>query len=478
VIENFDSTGLLEPQIEHAKRLTESLLNNGIALDMSLGGTGKTYTACSILRYLKSPFVVICPKLVIPQWSNVLNEFGLNPEVIIGFEKLARGNTKYYKWVSKNSYKKLHGLKTEDEIQLFATAKFTFPKHWIVVGDEAHKCKGVESSNSGLLFNLKRQGYKMLLLSATMAATPMDMRALGFATGLHDGSMRDFKRFQIESGGEWLGKWGVIRFNPDNVESVEKLKLIHDKFFHEKKIASRLTRNEFGDIFPSVQLDAESYDLGAVSNKIQSLYDEMEYELARLEERVSNYSQHILAVITATRRKIELLKTPSIVEMSADMRREGNSVILFLNYTDSIDAAYLRLNDEFAGQVGKLYGGQSESQNHQDIDDFNSGKKKFLVANLHKGGQSVNLHDLTGNHPRCSIINPSYSAISTLQSQWRTDRANAKSPVYIRYVFAAKSIEEQVCKRFQDKKDHIDLLNDRDLVPSQRIFNMANGMNI
>ena len=49
MIENFDATGLLTPQIEHAKFLTESLLTNGVAWDASGTGQGKTYVAASII---------------------------------------------------------------------------------------------------------------------------------------------------------------------------------------------------------------------------------------------------------------------------------------------------------------------------------------------------------------------------------------------------------------------------------------------
>ena len=104
MIENFDNSGLLTPQIEHTKTLTESLLVNNVSFDASITGAGKMYIACSIIRHLKQPFVVVCPKLIIPTWKRVLASFGLTESLIINYEKLARGNTKYYKYKTKKFY--------------------------------------------------------------------------------------------------------------------------------------------------------------------------------------------------------------------------------------------------------------------------------------------------------------------------------------------------------------------------------------
>ena len=452
--------------------------------DGSATGTGKTFSACAILRHLKKKFIVICPKLAIPQWKEVLATFGLKAEFLINYEKLARGNTPFYKYVSQAKYRKMHNLPADVEVPEFLRAYFKIDSDWVVLLDESHKCKGVDSLNAGLLFNLKLQNYQVHLMSATQATTPLDMRAFGFLMGLHDGSMKGFKKFAEEAGAKWVGKWGAQYFDTEDAESMAKLAKVRDFLFNLKRVGSRLTRKDFGDIFPKTQVVAEAYDMGAASDKIAAVYDDMEAELARLEEKCESYKDHVLAVITKARRLAELLKVPTMVEMAADFHQEGRSTVLFVNYQDTIDALVLRLAKEFGlEKIGQIHGGVPFKQRILDIADFKLDKKIFMVCNLAAGGSCVNLHDILGGRPRSSIINPSYSAISVLQSAGRIDRAYAQSDVYQRFLFAARTIEEtSVVPRFDDKNRFVTALNDgtltdADLIPAH-LFRHAHGMNI
>jgi hypothetical protein len=71
---------------------------------------------------------------------------------------------------------------------------------------------------------------------------------------------------------------------------------------------------------------------------------------------------------------------------------------------------------------------------------------------------------LNGNYPRHTLINPSYSAINTLQSLGRCYRANGKTPVIQRFFFAeGVEIEEKMRKRINLRLTNLDSLNDGDL---------------
>ena len=487
----FDITGLLEPQIPHAQFLANSLEKSGVSWDGSMTGTGKTFTACAILRHLGRKFIVICPKLAIPQWKTVMVRFGITPEFIINPEKLARGNTPHYKRISPDQYRSMYGIDSKIEIPLFMQAAFTIPIDWVIVIDESHKMKGMESLNAGILFNISTQGYRVHLMSATQATTPLDMRAFGYATGLHSRSnvadkfqLREFKKFAEQAGAKWVGKWGAQYFDSGDNESMVRIRAVRHYLYNVKKVGSRLTRKDFGDIFPPSQVVAEAYDMGLASDAIRAVYDEMEAELMLLEQRCENYKDHILAVITRARRHAELLKVPTIVEMAEDFHQEGRSTVVFVNYKDTIDSIIERLGKLFDPKlIGRIDGGQTFKQRQSDIADFQADKKYFMIANLAAGGQCINLHDLLGGRPRSSIINPSYSAISVLQSAGRIDRAYAKSDVYQRFLYAARTIEENVCIRFNDKNCFITALNDGtltdgDLIPTETLFRFAKGMNV
>jgi len=176
-----------------------------------------------------------------------------------------------------------------------------------------------------------------------------------------------------------------------------------------------------------------------------------------------------------------MYKVPTIVEMVSEFSREGRSSVIFLNYTESIEAVARRLKEEFGPElVGMIYGGMPIKQRWQDIADFQADKKHFMVANLAAGGQCINLHDILGGRPRSSVINPSYSAISVIQSAGRIDRAYTQSDVYQRFLYAARTIEEQVLHRFNDKNNFVAALNngtltDNDLIPSN-LFKFASAL--
>jgi hypothetical protein len=477
----FNTTGLLKPQIKHAEFLADALQTHGIAADLSGTGTGKTFVGSAILRHLKRRFIVICPKLNIPKWKMVLNQFGLSAELIINYEKLARGNI-------KQIYR--YKVKGQKNIPYFLRGEFRIPKDWIVVLDESHRTKGVESLQAGMLFALKMQGYSILCLSATQAMTPMDMRAFGFATNLHKGmhfvggrgqnnGMNLFKQFCESAGAKYVGHWGAMYFDSEDPESVTKLQSVRDNLFNVQKIASRMNRADFGDIFPKNQIEATAYDMGENGKKIGYVYDEMEAELARLEERCENYALHVLAIITKARRRAELLKVPSLCELTEDLYDENKSVLLFVNYADTIASLVERLSKKFgADKIAQIHGGVTTRQRLDDIASFQVDQKRITVANLAAGGESIDLHDVTGKHPRASLINPSYRAIAVLQSIGRHDRAYAKSDCLTNLVLADGTIETNVGRNFNGKRGHLDILNDGDLVPNGPAFRFVSGMNI
>jgi hypothetical protein len=79
------------------------------------------------------------------------------------------------------------------------------------------------------------------------------------------------------------------------------------------------------------------------------------------------------------------------------------------------------------------------------------------------GAASISLHDLNGNYPRHTLINPSYSAINTLQALGRCHRVNGKTPVIQRFFFAeCVEIEQKMRQRVNLRLANLDCLNDGD----------------
>jgi len=452
---NFDFSKLLAPQKDHVMTLINSLYINGVASDLSETGTGKTYSACWIAKHFNSPVVVVCPKVVISNWTKVLAEFGIKAHVVINYEKLTRGNTEHLSFKNGND-------NTPEDYQI------KFPANALVIIDECHKCKGWNSKNSDFLIALKNNNYKLLMLSATSATNPLEMKSFGFATTLHN--LVNYRNF-ITGAGAYTSRFGGFQIDIGSRRSIEAMGDIHDKLFNVYKIASRMTRKMFDKIFPDNHIMAECFDMGSNTDKINKAYALMEAELADLEESSSNYSQHHFAIMTKARRTTELLKVPTMVEMIEDWFDEGISPVVFVNFTDTVEAIEKQLakNRKFDGKIAKIVGGQTAKGRATDIDGFQADTKRIMIANLAAGNAGVNLHDLNGNFPRASIVSPSFSAINMLQALGRIHRAEGKTKCLQKVMFAAGTIEQDACKKVQSKLNNLEALNDGDLTFSVRI---------
>lgn len=451
MIENLDTTGLLPPQIPHAKKLLDSLYLNGIACDLSEGGCGKTYSAAWIAKQFNVPLVVICPKSVKTTWKRVLESFGVKATVLVSYEKLVRGSTPHL------TYRKESKDNNGRELARYQLIDTHFPVGCLVILDEAHKCKSPISLSSGLLVDAKRKGYKLLLLSATIATNPLEMKAMGYATNLHN--LYQWKNWCLDHGAEEVGRWGALTFNTDDKNAQEKLKECHHNLFNIQHISSRLTSEIMGDIFPDNHINPEAYDLGTNSVKIQSVYDNLQDEISKLEERSENYSSHIFALIMAARVKVEMLKMPFFIECIDEIVKEGSSAVVFVNFNSSLEFLKSNLNHKCSIVVG----GQNEKQRELEISNFQSNKHRVSLNNIKTGGNSISYHDLNGEYPRQSLISPTWSAIDLLQSFYRIHRANGKSPCYQRIIYADSTIENRICNRLRAKINNLSCLNDGDL---------------
>ena len=435
--------------------MLNSLYINGVACDQSETGTGKTYVAAWLAKNLNSPVVIVCPKVVIPSWTKVLSYFGIKAHCLINYEKLIRGNTEHL------SFKDGKDTGPSDYT-------INFPKNSLVILDEVHKCKSATSKNSDFLIKLKMDGYKSLLLSATAATNPLEMKAFGFATTLHN--LVSYRHF-ITSSGAYAGRYGGFQIDLQSQKTIEAMSNIHNTLFNLYKVSSRMTRKMFDKIFPDNHVMAECFNMGTNTDKINRVYEQMEAEMAALEESSINYSQHHFAIMTKARRMAELLKVPTMVEMIEDWYDEGISPVVFVNFTDTVEAIEKQLakNRKFDGKIARIVGGQSDKVRQKDIEDFQSDNKRIMIANLAAGNAGVSLHDLIGNHPRGSIISPSYSAINLLQALGRIHRAEGKTTCIQKVMFADGTIEVEACKRVQCKLNNLECLNDGDLTYSVRI---------
>ena len=453
---NFD--GLLEPQKIHSTKLLNSLHLNGFAFDASPTGTGKTYCASWIAKNYGSSVVVVCPKSVQKIWVDTLMSFGIENPIVMTIEKLVRGKTEYYTFGPLMDY----FSRSAKQYWKSSDINVNFPSNSLVIMDEVHKCKGKYSLNAESLIAIKNAGHKLLMLSASAATNVTEMKAFGYVTALHSGL--NFNNFCKDNGVDF-NRFGLGTWDANLKKCKEGMVRIHNTLFDTLGCASRMNRKDFGDIFPDNQVIADGFDIGSNTDKLQSVYNEMEYELSQLDESSMEYSEHHFAIIMKARRQSELVKVPAMVSWIEDMYDEGVSPVVFINFRETLQAIEKRLdNSKYSGKIAKIVGGQTKKQRDDEIEYFQSDTKRICLVMIAAGAAGVSLHDLNGKHPRHTLINPSFSAINILQSLGRCHRANGKTPVIQRFFFAnGVTIEERMRQRVDLRLTNLDSLNDGDL---------------
>ena len=422
----------LRPWQEQSKStLLLAIQKHLVALDSSDTGTGKTYTACAVAKELELEFAIIAPKIVLPAWKACCAAFGIKPKFILNYEKLRTGNTEYIKKLANKQWSWKH--KGKDFLYIF---------------DEVHRCKSYKSQNGAMLE--AAVGSNVLMLSATAAGSPLDMRFTGRLLGLHNGV--DFFKW-LHKNGVVKAPWGGLAFFGGKKVLVD----IHTKIFPSKGV--RVKISDLGDAFPSNQIIAEALD---ISPKIGELYQKVEEEIAELKTKAQSdvNPENPLTKRLRMRQEVELLRVPVLVDMAEEFIEEGKSVVCFVNFRQTLDAIGQRLKKH---NPVYILGDQTAEERESAIASFQSNKSFVIICQIAAGGVGVSLHDLHGR-PRVSLINPTYSAIDLKQALGRIHRDGAKSPALQYILFAANSVEEEVSKSVKIKLKNIDLLNDGDLM--------------
>lgn len=419
---------LLPYQVEPHAHLVKILSQQQAALDASDTGTGKTYTALFTAQTLNLPIGVVCPKAVIPSWERACASLGIKPLFILNLEKIRTGRTPWLKIDGRIYEWHVHGC--------------------LLIFDECHRCKSPKSQNAKTLVAAVRSNNKILCLSATAVQSPLDMRALGYALGLH--KLHDFWKW-AQAHGACENRWGAWEFRGPK----EYLSLINQRIFPDNGVRVRIA--DLGSAFPENFIMPQEV---AVANpkEIDGVYKEVQKAIEELDAKKKKDSTEPFVKLLRARQRAEVLKVPALVEMIEDLIEEGKSIAVFVNFDATVEALSERFMD-----ASIVRGGQSNEERARNIADFQEDIARVIICNIQAGGVGISLHDIGGVFPRVSLICPSFSAVDFKQALGRIHRQGGKSPSIQKIIFAAGSVEAKVFKAVQSKINNIDTINDNDL---------------
>lgn len=429
-----------------------------MTLDASDPGIGKTWVALQLLKEFGINFGVICPANVVTKWTDtaISDPFNLEPEFILSYDKLRAGRTDFVLRFTKGEKRK----KTWFEWQTESPVALIF--------DEVHQCAGDKSLNSLLLkAAIENPHIYVHGLSATTADSPLDLNAIGYGLGLHDG--KEFWRWCQRVGCK-RGHFGGLTFSTgdgsreptlNQRRARSGLAKIHGHIFPKRGCRIIVSDSELWR--PKNQIFAELVDVDEKHPKIQEalkLIDEKETaDYDKADEKEVEISS--LTLNTRDRQRAEILKLPSLSERAAYLRAAGNSVVIFLNYSASIELFVSEFRSE---ELSIIQGGLSAKKRDCAMGLFQENVTRVCICQTDAGAQSIDLDDQEGAFPRCTLISPGYDAKKLYQALGRAYRpASTKSLVRQWILFAVGTVEERVGRLVQAKLNGQALINDGDL---------------
>jgi hypothetical protein len=321
-----------------------------------------------------------------------------------------------------------------------------------------------------MLIAAKQQGLQILGLSATLAHTPIQFRAIGFLLDLHnlDADLTEKAPIGIRIKRPSFKRWAnaySCRYDPrfhgwkwfaGQQEQREIMQQIRASIIPDRGV--RITAEEIPG-FPERDIQAELYTLDD-PGKLDGCYSRMRAAVEELHARKASDADpnHPLTKILRARQEIELLKVPIFSELAQDYIDKGFSVCCFVNYRQTIDELS-KLFLEF-----EIIDGQAKDRD-STVERFQANITRGLLVNSEAGGVALSLHDAFGGFPRVGLVSPCFSAVTLKQIFGRFQREGGKSRSLYRIIFADKTIEVPVWKAVQPKLNNLDTLADGDCVP-------------
>jgi superfamily II DNA or RNA helicase len=431
-------------QINNTENIIRIVQKNDAMLDASDTGTGKTYTSVASCSSMKVHPIIICPKSVMAAWKNVCKIFNVKPFFIVNYETIR--NLKYYD--ENNERIECPYLQYDEKNKMFTWKDI--PENVIFIFDEAHKCSSLGTYNGLLLLAVKETTKnKIMLLSATIADHPEKFRLFFYILNFIDRDHAKESDINFKKYMTIVEQW-IMR---DSKPMVRIFNMLYPNR------ATRMSIDVLGDLFPETQITAIPYSMGKNrEQEIQKEYEIIEDALDSLKYKSKKDKTNPLVEVLRAHQKIELLKVSTFVELASDFMHQGFSVVIFVNFTQTLKSLAKLLFTECV-----IYGEQTDEVRQNNIQAFQSNKEKLIICNIKAGGVGISLHDIEGNHKRISLISPCWSSIDLTQALGRVHRAGGKSKSLQRIIYAANTVEEKIAEKVQLKLKELNSINNGDL---------------
>lgn len=398
------------------------------AADLSSMGTGKTYVDMAAALSTGRKIAVLCPSVGQEGWKKAFAHYEAEP-YFIGTYEAVRGGFR-------------EAIAAETDTGDF---KWKNSQNIILILDEAQALRH-DTLTTRCCAGAIRQGIPIIVASATIATSPLEMRFAGRITGLHQGD-KDWDYFRAKHGCYLLRKGGEWKWD-GKTNSLEK---IHRQLFPRR--GCRMRKEDLGEQCPETEISLLPIDV-AEGSKIQQDWIRAMQTIANLKKQGKSTVALERTLRMAIWQASELALVPHIAQRVRRDVTEGFSVALFCSFSKT-RMEFGRLLGTSAG----FFGGQSASSRQYYEKEFQANRQHILINNIKAGGASVSLHDLHGRRRRAYIF-PTDFIIAMVQATGRIDRVGgvSKSEQFIPYV--AGGMSERMVNSTRVKMRRINTIND------------------
>lgn len=140
---------------------------------------------------------------------------------------------------------------------------------------------------------------------------------------------------------------------------------------------------------------------------------------------------------------------------------EGQKVLVFCCFRDTMDLLEVQIKKLKIG-VGQFHGELSTKQRMEVLDSFaDNARMKVLLMSINAGGVGLNI--TVANH--VILVNPWWNSCKEVQAISRCHRFGQDKTVFVYKVITQDSVETDVIKRQEEKKDVIEYVLDLIALP-------------
>ena len=416
------------PLLSHQVEAVEKLVKTKrfiLADDMGLGKTTSTIVAA--LETESKRVLIICPASLKINWQREIENYTDRSTYICGSKRYEDAD---FVIVNYDILKNFHDPKDQDKSRIL---KSNFD---LVIIDEAHYIQNKTAQRTKLINDFVKGIDRLWLLTGT----PMTSRPMNYFNLLE----------LIESpvAANWMAY--VVRYCNGYQFKVGNRKVWNVMGASNlEELRDRTTRQVLRRLKTDV-LDLPDKIITPVYLRLKSKeYEELMGEYFEWYEKNPDESTSLtvqFTKLTKVRKVIAQEKINSTIELVENILEQDKKVIVFTNFTDSLNKIY----EHFGKQAVYLDGSCSPAKRQNAVDEFqNNDKIKVFVGNLKAAGVGITL-----TAAEAVIMNDlSFVPSDHAQAEDRSYRYGQKSNVSVYYPIFENTIEGTIYDILNKKKN-------------------------